>query len=818
MIRVITSEERKALYEGGGYIGLARTPVQVDKSSIAYVMVKENPNVYSRELRESDRLLNYRDGHFTIYYNNPVFITQKVKNADGTEYTKAIATSGNIKDAEAYLARLRKKNPKVEYTMRSDVKGEEFDEMTWNARVNSGRTAQRTRGTMLRDVTDEPTDLNYKHIATPEESITRSINSISQRINYKEYLDTAKKRYMQQYDEFLPRNPETKAKMWPDSVKDLVKPGLEGDSRKYSDAISTFRYIDQMENGFVNLLDDTSKNLFKAVADTAGKNGFQWVETAARKGQEVSPTAYGRKKAFRFLLAANPLRQFVVQSSQALPIILSNNAGFAVTKLVPQMLLTRYLDRGGDIESFFKLGDKSITGLSIEEARDLAKAYKASGISSAVSAHSLIRDDFKSLVNRGALDKVGHWVGKPIDLMQKVGFEAGENALMRSIWLSEYDLLKKSGKTIDAEALANLHSRVRDLTGNMNRAGELAYNENALSMVMQFAQMQHKTLAQILVGNRSLTKADRARLATSYVLTYGTGYGLMYEYASKLLPDDDVELHKAVSGGLFNVIVNRALSEIYGEDVDTDFSSSMRLLEIPKLGDMFEAMATMDLQSMIEQSPSAALVVGDNAKLSNLVKSMYRFFTVPEDDGALKDVGVNFLNMFSGASNALKARYAYQRGMFLNTRGEVVDSNVNEMEAMMKMLGFGTVDEMLSYQVNSDIYFNSKQFKGDIKYMLDETTRRLAREGISEQESEYVIRMWQEANRVFGNNPAALRTVQSEIKRRIKDGDYTIVKSLISQFEFINESQFRDALAKSPMDEEKKKELIKIYDMMKTEE
>jgi hypothetical protein len=816
-IRNITSKERTDLYKEGGSIAVARTPVVVGEQSIPYVLVRNNGQNYSRALRDSDKLLNYRDGHFTIYYKNPVFITKTVKNADGSTYERAIATSETIQDGNAHLARLQKVDPKGEYTIRSDRVGEDLDEMLWNSRVNTGRTAQRTRGETLKDVTDRPTDLGFRHIATPEESLLRSINSISRRISYKEYLDTAKTRFREQYKDFLPIDPQTHAKIWPDSVKDLRKPDLSGDSKAYTDAVSTFRYIDQMENGFVNLLDDGSKNFFKAIAETSGKKGFTFLEKAARKAEDVSPTAYARKKAFRLLLAANPLRQGVVQASQALPVILATNPKFTA-RLPWQMIFTRYLDRGGDTESFIKGLGKKLTGITPEEAIQLEKAYKDSGISSAVSAHSLIRDDLKSLVNRGVLQKAKAVAGKPIDVMQKVGFEAGENMLMRSVWLSEYDLLRKSGKPITKEALGLLHARVRDLTLNMNKAGEMAYNENALSAIMQFAQAPHKALAQIFAGNRALSRSDRIKLGTAYVTTYGTGYGLMYEAADKLLPTDDRELHEIVSGGLFNLALNRTLSALYGEDVDVDFSSSMRLIEIPHLIDMWNNMATMDIETMVTNSPSIALVVGDNARLGNLVKSMARFFTVPDDDGAIKDVGVTFLNMFSGASNILKARYAYQRGYMINTKGEVVDENVNELEAMMRTMGFQTVDEMLSYQVGTELYTNSKTFRDDIKYLMDETTRRLAREGISEKESEYVLRMYREANRVWENNPAAMQVIQAEISRRSKTGDHIILNRLIEQIPFIDEGQLNDALSKAPMTPDKKRELQKIFDFMKAKE
>lgn len=817
MIRQITSKERTELYKNGGTIAMARTPVVVGEQSIPYVVVKQNSSAYTRALRESDKLLNYRDGHFTIYYKNPVFITKEVKNADGSTYTRAVATSETIKDAEGHLERLRTVDPDGVYNMRSDRVGEELEELLWNARVNAGRTAQRTRGEMLADVSDRPTDLNFRHIATPEESLVRSIKSIANRINMKEYLDVSKKRYMEQYKDFLPLDPNTKARIWPDSVKDLKKPDLGGDKAAYNDAISTYRYIDQMENGFVNLLDDTSKNFFKGIAETSGKKGFTFIERAARGAEDVSPTAYARKKAFRLLLAANPIRQILVQASQAIPVIASTNPSF-FAKLPWQMTLTRYLDRGGDVESFMKTMGSKLTGFTPEEAIELDKAYKASGISSSVSAHSLIRDDLIQLVNRGPMQKVKSAVGKPLDIMQKMGFEAGENMLMRSIWLNEYDILKKSGKPMTAENLSLMSARVRDLTLNMNKAGELAYNENAFSAVMQFAQAQHKALGQIFLGNRSLTRKDRIVLGTGYVLTYGTGYGLVYDMIDGLLPTDNPELRDVITGGITNLALNRTLSTLYGEDVNTDFSSSMRLLEIPHLLDMWDGLMEMNPESIAKGSPSLGLVLGDNARVTNLVKSMARMFTVPEDDGNLKDVGVNFLNLFSGSSNIMKARYAMKRGYSISTKGEVVDPNVNEIEAMMKVAGFSTVNEMLAYQTNEDLYFNSKGFRDDVKYLLDETSRRLAREGISEKETEYVLRMFSEANRVWEDNPTALNVVRTEIRRRAKSGDFILFNRMLEQAGMVDEDKWMDTLRKAPMDEKSKQELIKIYNFMKEPE
>lgn len=814
----IATEEKQKLYKEGGYLATARYPVNINGETIPHVIVKNNTNNYTRALSDSDKLLNYRDGHFTIYYNDPVFITQVVENADGSKYTRAIATAGSVQDADAHIARLRASDPEGVYDRRWDLKGEEFDDMMFNARVNQGRTAQRARGKLLADASDRPTDMQFRHVAPPEESLLRSINSIAHRINMKEFIDTARARFTKQYQDYLPRHPETHAPVWPDDVTQLRAPrGQKADMDDFADAKSTYRYIDQMENGFLNLLDEGSKNFFKTFAETSGAKGWGWMEKGARAAAEGTPTAYVRKKAFRLMLAANPLRQVLVQASQAVPVVLATNPTY-IAKLPAQSMFLRYLDRGGDAESFVKGLDKKLAGLTVEEGKALEKAYRESGISSAVSAHSLIRDDMKSLVARGPIAKARAIVGKPIDVMQRYGFELGENILMKTVWLSEYDVLRRSGKTIDKAALDMLHSRVRDLTLNMNKAGELAYNENAFSAVMQFMQAPHKAFAQIVLGHRGLSTKDRVALGTSYLLTYGTGYGLLYDQATKLIPADNKELQNVVAGGMFNLALNRFLGTVYGEPVDVDFSGSMRLIDMPNVPKMWESMVTMNMEEVLKNSPSMSLLFSDNGKLGNLIRSIGRVWTVPEDDGNFKDVGVNFLNLFSGASNILKARYIMKKGYAISTKGEVVDRDVNPVEAMMRVAGFTTIDEVLQYSLNDKTYFSSKTFKNDVKYVLDETSRRLARDGISETEMDWGVRMLMEANRVWGDNPYAMEQIQSEIRRRNQSGDFVILNRLIDMAKIASPQEMREAISRAPIPEEDRKNLMQLMEMMKRPE
>src|SRR5690606_14120291 len=132
-------------------------------------------------------------------------------------------------------------------------------------------------------------------------------------------------------------------------------------------------------------------------------------------------------------------------------------------------------------------------------------------------------------------------------------------------------------KKIGMEDLERLNAKVRHLTLNMNKAGELAYNENALSAVMQFFQAPHKAFAQVLMQHKGLTGWERVRLGSMYVATYGIGANYITDMVSKLFPQDSM-MRDVLEGGVFNILMNKALSSLYGQDVRTDFSDSLRLL------------------------------------------------------------------------------------------------------------------------------------------------------------------------------------------------------------------------------------------------
>ena len=386
---------------------------------------------------------------------------------------------------------------------------------------------------------------------------------------------------------------------------------------------------------------------------------------------------------------------------------------------------------------------------------------------------------------------------------------------MRKGWLSEYDRLKKTGVKIEAEALDNLNARGRNLTLNMNKAGELPYNENVFSAALQFFQGPHKAFSQIVLGHTGLTAADRLRLGAAYVTTFGIGGGPITSILSNWLPDDNngvFDTKELIEGGVFNLGLNAALSAIFGKTVRTDFSDSFRLIADPikPVFALWNGLMTGTVSELLTSGASVGLVFGDSPRVTNFVKQMLRVFTVDDSQKAeeFAQTGKAFLQMFSGASNFFKAKYALEWQKSINTRGGVIDYHVNDIEAILKGAGFSTIDEIHQYASNDAVYQATGKFKDDIALVVDETSKRLANEGLSQEEGDWYLRMMSEAQRVFQNNPIYMKEFSNQIIYKARNGENSIFNRLLQASGYTTPDQFTSLVNGSHLDDKYKKILL----------
>lgn len=831
-IRTINRAELEDLYAKNGTVAELKQPLELDDDAVDYVISRNTEGGYIRRIRDEDISLPYRDGYYPVRYDAPIFITKEFKRKDGTTYTKAVATAANHGDAKRLKERLEKADVEGKYEARPDYKRgtQAFDDAEWSSAVSGGRSAQRIRGKRLQEWQTQ-TDLNHSNIDSPEEALIASIRSLASRTAFRDWLETTKSRWMSQNSDLL--EPQKGQVMWPESKRKIGAGKSLVSSSRIKDAIATWQFVHAMEAGYVNLLDDMFKNFFQDMSKDFGNQNWGWLDkvrpTAEKLADVVStgaPTRFARKKAFRLLLAANPLRQLPVQAMQALPVLMATNP-LAIPKISMQMILLDYVANGGDAVSFMKVLAKKATGMNLADAQKLQKDWEASGFEAAVDAHTLIRDQMSSLVDRTAFQKARTIGAKPLDFTQKIGFNKGESILMRSVWLSEYDLLRKAGKPIDAEVLENLNARVRNLTLNMNKAGEMPYNENALAAALQFFQAPHKAFSQILIGHNGLrttpveflgkkfdVPTERIKLGTAYVLTYGVGGNYLSDFIMDSLPLDP-EMRELVEGGLFNLTMNAALSTIFGEEVRTDFSDSLRILQAPDIFKFWNGLIGSEVGEVLSNSASAGLVLGQNARVTNFVKQMMRPFIVDNDKKPeeIMLAGKSFLQMFSGMSNIFKAKYAMEMNKSITARGATIDYHVNDVEAFLKAAGFSTIDEVQHYASQDALYRTSGKFKDDIKILVDETSARLAAKGISNEDANWTMEMMAEAQRVYKNDPFYMEEFSNQIYYKAMAGENSMYTRLLGMSGYTTEEEFEKLVNISNLEPEFKKTLLQSKKM-----
>lgn len=803
-----TDKDLDKLYKEGGTLAQLRRPIEQDGNVIDHILVKNNSeSSYLRRIREDDDTLTYRDGYYAVKYKNPYFITKNIVGANGKSVSKAVATAGSRNEAEDLITRLKTTDTKGDYNLRDDVKKNptDLDNFKWDEIVNSGRSPQRIRGERLNGGNNVVTDLNHVSMETPEESLISSIRSLSNRMAMRDYLQAAKQRWMSQFAHTL-KGQDVQG--FPDSITTI---GGRTKLAKLGDVASakvSWRYINAMENGYVNLLDDFSKSFFNEMSDVAGRSKSMAIfEKPLRGLGEVGPASGARKIAFRLTLAANPLRQFPVQALQALPTMLLTNP-LAIPKVAAQLVLLHGFRRGlnpADMGMF--LG--KFTGLDGSAASSMFEHWKMAGFENAVNANSLIRDDLTRLTDSTIGQKVGRVIGTPLDIAQKFGFQAGENTLMDTMWLSEYDLLKKSGRPINGETLQLMNARVRHMTTDMNKAGDMPYNANALSFVMQFAQASHKAFALMVFGHKGLTMADRIRITSGSLLLYGIGADAV-NYGTSLVDNivpNNWPGKEALKNGIFDLMLNTTLSNLFHQDVNVDVSDSLRQMQFPNLFQFFQGVQQWNPQKMVSSTPSGALF----GRMADVVQEMARPFTSSSDrtPEEAETIARAFLSLNSGVSNYFKARYIMEHQKIMTNTGTTVDFHASPIEGLMRLAGFSTMAELEQYAFQENDYRMSQEPMNDVRQFIANSSKHLARQDISASDTKYFLDMLGEAQLHYKNDPFYMHLFQQQLAYKASQGDDTVFNSVMKLIGFHNKHDIQLLIDNSPLDDGQKASIMK---------
>lgn len=812
----LTPEARKALYDEGGTLATMRNPIRVGDEASEVIISRETAGGgYLRALNDNDQVLQYREGYYQVNYTGNNFVDKIVRDSKGNElYRQAVAVAGSMRDATLTAERLKKTNGEDYVPREGRDKMSMGSDDYWNIQHATGRTAQRVRGERLEDATSSMNmGADHSLIMGPAEAGLHAARSVSRRVAMRDYMEATKERFIRQYGNMLPTDRYGRP-VWPNRISDITKKEGTLRDKDIADARTMYEYINSLEVGYINAIDESFKAGLRGVADILGKAGTGRGERAFHyMADQRGPMQFGRNTAFTLYLALNPIRQMIVQGHQAVQLT-ANFPGYVATRLAPDTAAMMAMK----LDSTPKEMTALATGRSLDELKRMTQAFEDSGLAAAIDKQNLIKGSLtEAAENARFTGGIGGKVAAPINLSRKIGFDAGEHINMLTSWLAHYNRqLEKTGKSWDKLSSTDwdeISARARSYTYNMNRAGEMPYNENWMGLHMQFAQVPHKAALQMLT-DRTLTGGERARLAGFNAMMYGVpSASVMYPWVEKQLPDEG-ELREVILQGLEGYTFNKFLTLTTGQETRIDYTG-LAAADMTGLYELIASLATTDMGEIIAAAPAGSLFFGENPRVTNFAKNVARWGHLIddiEDPVTMTRMAKEMASLSSGMSNFFKARYAVKTGQKLNSMGNVSDPTVTTPEGVAAMFGFGTLAEAQRRYVSMEIYEQTTAFRDDVNEYYRVLKRHLTAEGVDQSSREWQERVITDANRVWEESTAAQGIIYQNMARDARRGDDSMWRSVIEANELDNETRRR--FFRTMPDEELSKEGLRIMDWL----
>src|SRR5690606_28177655 len=247
------------------------------------------------------------------------------------------------------------------------------------------------------------------------------------------------------------------------------------------------------------------------------------------------------------------------------------------------------------------------------------------GMFQAITKNNLIRDTLLDMSDKTS--RIGKAAKTPVNALRTIGFDVGEKTNLLGHAAAVWDVYKRAGKNVnDRRDQAEMHTKVRDLTWNMNFAADMPYNQNALSIAMTYMQVPHKAILQSF--NRNLSRSERLRLAAADLAIWGLPTTLIATFlGNDWLPDDPAG-REIVTQGLQSFMLNWFFSNVMNEDVNVDWSS-LAPTEMDGWRDFMQALLTDGgIKAVIERSPTAQVFgLGADGRIPTALKMAARMFT-----------------------------------------------------------------------------------------------------------------------------------------------------------------------------------------------
>ena len=762
----LTSDSWAKWDEEGNKIFELKEPQIIDDIEVKHVLVRQgDSSKYVKAVQDDDTILPYIEGWSHVDYKDPYFIDRVMVDANGLEMPstrQAILTSPESKSAALAVERLTEnaanalKGRTWKYTPRNsrDLDQTEIALKKFEVASSAGLTSQRKRGKTLQQFDSSRTGDMSPNVADPLDSFKNSAAELARRVPMREFLDDLEARILQTYKKVLPTDDYGRPKI-PNADEKFVggdKLGSEG-NKLMADAKSMIEHYNYLKFGYYNSIDGAWKQAINNTSKFVGLASRRLEKGVHAVGEEV-PSLIGVFKGTAFnahIALSAPPSQWMVQGLPALMNGLLHPKYVMNPKdgLLPDMRkLVIGITKEGDEAALIKQVGKEEAANIIQ----LRKEWDRTGFAVGVDKHLLVENGLESMMPTNRFQTIKKPVNWLVDKGRELGFDKGETFQLMAYWLSaRNDMLKKGGSMKNAADFDAVSAKTRTLTMNMNKAGEMPWNKDSLSLWTQFMISPYKALS--MFTTRGLSWEERASVAAWQFLMMPVPSTLSYQLRAAVGVEgsEGDAATEIITNGLLGGSINFLANQVF-EDIGS--ASWQRNVQVdPEFAGVFSLVQHLTedptganwLQAMAQASPSLSMFEGYNPYVKNLATSFGKLITAPVQE--TKEDEWYYLKAFAGENGALWQYSALGRGLSTGYKelltdglakrysaisGKLQDEDISFMETFARAaFGLETTWQTMSRRANMELYDASKASRDDADLLIKELEREATIQGFT---------------------------------------------------------------------------------------
>jgi len=781
----LSNAEWEHLHNTKGQVIELKRPEVIDDVEVTHIMVQGGDTTrYTKSIQLDDQLVNYFEGQSHIRYKDAWFLERQLMDEAGMPIGKseAILTSPNVKSADKAIAMFERNASKAQkgknwrYTKRPDIGLDPIaiTEKNFEVGTNAGLSSQRKRGKTLGSFdSTKSTDLS-PNLVDPLDSMTQSISELANRIPMREYLDDYAARIIDQFGDLLPKHELTKKPRMPAGNEKLDVSGiLTGDAgKRLADLRTNLEHYNMMKFGYHNSLDTGWRNGLNNLGQIAGVASSRMEKFIRATAEEIpSPTGFLRGQAFNAHIAlSSPPSQWFVQGIPAgLNGLLHPKYAFGGGLASDWRDLIVGITHEGKHNKVLKELYKNQPGKA-ERIIQLKKEWDRTGFAAGIDKHLLVEGGIEQILETTRFAKGKALHEAVFGTARKIGFDKGEMFNLGTFWLAARNDAIQNGKSMtNARHFDEVSARTRTLTLNMNKAGEMPWNKNAVSLFTQFMISPYKSMTMYF--DRGLVKGDRSKIAAWQGLMMPMPSALTYHVRASVDIDgaEGDAIAEVISNGLLGGVFNAALGAMFENagsaswqravQWDTSMAPSVALIDAL----MNDTNGISVIKAIAQSSPSLSMYAGYNPIAKNLLKSVGKLLVSPFTADNPEEALVA-LNAFAGPNGALWQYSAAGRSFSTGYKellvqkyqkrysalsGKVSDPSITTPETFAKALfGLETTYQTNARRANTDVYEETAAARNDMDILIGEWQRAAMDQGFNVDDprrSEYLMSVALEA-------------------------------------------------------------------------